>query len=149
MQELFLRRVFALCMGHSTRSDRTGRQCLFGHLGSTHPRWQPNPVGENLSWGDFTRGRFEAKEKNFKRAVLQDQAGNVTERPRFNVFVIKGDTVMTSSQSVLGGLTHRSVVEIVQTLGLRVEIVPLPRAELLSADEVFISSFAGGVIPLV
>ena len=54
---------------------------------------------------------------------------------------------MTSSHSVLGGLTHRSVVEIVQTLGLRVEIVPLPRAELLSADEVFISSSAGGRDP--
>ena len=56
---------------------------------------------------------------------------------------------MMSSHSVLGGITRRSMVEIVQTLGLRIEIVPLPRAELLSADEMFISSSAGGVIPLV
>jgi len=108
-----------------------------------------NPAVKTYHWGDFTRGLFEAKEKNFETVILLDQAGHVIEGLGFNVFFIKGDTVMTSGHGVLGGITRRSVVEIAQTLGLRVEIAPLPRAELLSADEVFISSSAWVVIPLV
>ena len=125
-ENYFLRRVCVLCLGHFTRGDRTGRQCLFGHLGSNHPRWQPNPGGKNLSSGDFTRRLFEAKENKFEMVILLDQAGHVTEGPGFNVFVTKGDTIMTCGHGVLGGITRHSVVEIAQTLGLRVEIVPLP-----------------------
>ena len=54
---------------------------------------------------------------------------------------------MTCGHGALSGIIRHSVVEIAQTLGLRIEIVPLPRAELLSADEVFISSSGGGRDP--
>ena len=149
MQELFYPGCVPYAWVIPPAGIEPGASACLGHLGSNHPRWQPNPGGKNLSWRDFTRGLFEAKENKFETVILLDQAGHVTEGPVFNVFVIKSDTVMTRGHGVLGGLTRHSVVEIAQTLGLRVEIVLLPRAELLSADEVFISSFAGGVIPLV
>ena len=86
---------------------------------------------------------FEAKEKNFETVIFLDQSDHITEGPRFNVFAVKGDTVLTSGHSVLGGINRRSVLEREHTLGLSVEIAQLPRAKLLSADAVFILSSAG------
>ncbi|MDG2405975.1 MAG: aminotransferase class IV [Paracoccaceae bacterium] len=102
-----------------------------------------NPAVKNYRWGDFTRGLFEAREKNFETVIFLDQSDHITEGPRFNVFAVKGDTALTFSHSVLGGITRRSVLEINHTLGLSVKIAQLPRAKLLSADAVFILSSAG------
>ena len=46
-------------------------------------------------------------------------------------------------------MTRRTVLEIATQLGLQVDIRPLPQTVLLDADEVFISSSAGGIIPIV
>lgn len=112
------------------------------------PEDSVNPRAKNYHWGDFTQGLFEAKDRGFETVLLLDHAGNVTEGPGFNAFALKGETVVTSEHGVLHGLTRRTVLEMCDEIGLATERRPLPLAEFLEADEVFLSTTAGGVVPV-
>lgn len=121
------------------------------HLSDTTRRIPPdsvNPLVKNYHWGDFTAGLFEAKEAGYETVLLADHAGNVTEGPGFNLFVLKDGRVATPAQGVLHGITRRTVLELCAAEGLNPEERTLPVAELMEADEVFLSSSGGGVIPV-
>lgn len=107
-----------------------------------------DPQVKNYHWGDFTSGLFEAKDHGYETTLLLDHAGNVTEGPGFNAFAVLGDTVITPDAGVLHGITRATVLEICAEAGLKTEIRPLPLDEFLNADEVFLSSSGGGVIPV-
>jgi len=107
-----------------------------------------NPRAKNYHWGDFTQGLFEAKDRGFETVILADHAGNITEGPGFNVFSIKGKTVVTPDRGVLRGITRRTVLELAREDGFETQERALPVAELMVADEVFLSSSGGGVIPV-
>ncbi len=80
--------------------------------------------------------------------ILTDQAGNVTEGPGFNVFAVRDGSVITPETGCLEGITRRTVLEICAELGIPAGVRALPVAELMDADEVFLSSTAGGPVPL-
>ncbi len=112
------------------------------------PQDSVNPRVKNYHWGDFTSGLFEAKDRGFETTMLLDHEGNVTEGPGFNVFAVFGDRVVTSDHGVLHGITRRTVLEMAEARGLTVETGPLPLEAFWDADEVFLSSSGGGVIPV-
>ncbi|GAB5449161.1 aminotransferase class IV [Gymnodinialimonas sp.] len=107
-----------------------------------------DPKVKNYHWGDFTGGLFEAKDNGFETVLLLDHEGNVTEGPGFNVFAVFGDRIVTSDHGVLHGISRKTVLEMAVEAGLRVETRALPLDEFLEADEVFLSSSGGGVIPV-
>ena len=107
-----------------------------------------NPRAKNYHWGDFTTGLLEAKSNGYDTTGLLDHDGNVTEGPGFNIFAVRGGTVVTSDHGVLHGITRRTVIEMCRARGLSVETRPLPLEELMEADEVFLSSSGGGAIPV-
>jgi branched-chain amino acid aminotransferase len=107
-----------------------------------------NPRAKNYHWGDFTAGLFEAKDQGFETVLLLDHAGNVTEGPGFNAFAVKGDRVVTPETGVLEGITRRTVLEMAEAEGLATECRALSLDEFLEADEVFLSSSGGGVVPV-
>ena len=94
----------------------------------------------------MTRALFEAQDKGADNPVLLDLDGNVTEGPGFNVFAVTDGVVATPDRGVLEGITRLSVIQLCEKLGLRCEVRTVPLAELRNADEVFISSTAGGVM---
>lgn len=112
------------------------------------PETSIDPRVKNYHWGDFTAGLFEAKDKGYETVILLDEAGQVTEGPGFNVFAVKDDRLITSDHGMLEGISRRTVLEMATDLGLKTEIRPLPLAEFMDSDEVFISSSGGGVIGL-
>ncbi|MEM1161177.1 MAG: aminotransferase class IV [Pseudomonadota bacterium] len=112
------------------------------------PEDSVNPRAKNYHWGDMTAGLFEAKDHGFETVVLLDHAGNVTEGPGFNAFAVKSDRVVTSDHGVLHGITRRTVLEICAEAGLSTETRALPLEEFLEADEIFLSTSAGGVVPI-
>jgi branched-chain amino acid aminotransferase len=103
---------------------------------------------KNYHWGDFTAGLLEAKAAGYDSTLLLDHAGHVAEGPGFNVFAVSGARVVTPSEHVLEGITRRTAMELCEAAGLDIEVRPLPEAELLDADEVFVTSSAGGVFPI-
>lgn len=112
------------------------------------PENSVDPTVKNYQWGDFTRGLFEAKDKGFETVVLSDHAGHVTEGPGFNLFAVMDNCVVTPDRGVLQGITRQTVMELAEQAGFTVEQRALPVAELMEADEVFLSSSGGGVLPV-
>jgi len=105
-----------------------------------------NPRAKNFHWADMTRAMFEAEDKGAHNPVLLDLDGNVTEGPGFNVFAVTNGVVATPDQGVLEGITRGAVIELCARLGLACEVRKVTAKELRAADEIFISSTAGGVI---
>lgn len=103
---------------------------------------------KNYHWGDFTQGLFDAKDRGFEFVLLPDHDGNVTEGPGFNVFALKDGTVVTPDKGVLHGITRRTALDLARAEGLAVQQRALPLTELMQADEVFLSSSGGGIIPV-
>ena len=77
-----------------------------------------------------------------------DRRGNVVEGPGFNVFAVKDGRVCTPDRGVLEGVTRRTVIELAGELGVPLEAGPVSARELRCADEAFVSSTAGGIMPL-
>jgi hypothetical protein len=84
--------------------------------------------------------------------VLTDGQGHVTEGPGFNVFAVFGHgaaaRLVTPASGVLEGVTRRTVMEVAQAQGLAVEPRLLGVEELRRADEIFLSTSGGGVVPV-
>ncbi|MBT7667363.1 MAG: hypothetical protein HN608_20805, partial [Rhodospirillaceae bacterium] len=51
-------------------------------------------------------------------------------------------------RSVLQGITRKTVIELAETLNVKIDVGILAEDELRQADEIFISSTAGGVMPV-
>lgn len=80
--------------------------------------------------------------------VLYHQGGLVSETARSNVFIVENGRLRTPGRGVLPGVTRKQVLELAQDLcEVREDDVAL--AELLEADEVFITSSLKGVMPVV
>jgi branched-chain amino acid aminotransferase len=107
-----------------------------------------DPTVKNFHWGDLVRGLFEAYDRDADTVILTDPAGDVTEGPGFNVFAVVGGVLRTPQRGVLLGITRRTVFEICDEAGIEWTEGPLPAADLAFADELFVSSTAGGVMPV-
>lgn len=103
---------------------------------------------KNYHWIDFELGLFEAYDRGGNSVVLTDHAGRVTEGPGFNVFLVKGDMVATPKSNLLQGITRSSVVELSREIGIEVRVRDVSCEELRAADEIFITSTAGGIMPV-
>ena len=107
-----------------------------------------DPTAKNFHWGDFTKALFEADEQNADTAVLLDRDGLVTEGPGFNVFSITDGKVVSPDRGSLEGVTRLSVFELCDELGIPHEIRALPVEQLRDADEIFLATTAGGIMPV-
>lgn len=118
---------------------------------SSIPRIPPesvDPTVKNYHWLDMERSLFEAYDRGADTVILLGTDGNVTEGPGFNVFAVVNGTVVTPDRGVLEGITRQTVIDICRERGMPLEIRSISREEFLDADEVFLSSTAGGVMPV-
>ena len=107
-----------------------------------------DPTFKNFHWGDLMRGLYEAYDRGGETAVLSDGQGNITEGPGFNLFVVSGGTVHTPGSGVLEGITRKTVMELCEECALPLVVGKVPAEAVRTADEVFLSSTAGGVLPV-
>ncbi len=107
-----------------------------------------DPTAKNYHWNDLTMGLLGALDAGGDTVLLTDQAGNVVEGPGFNIFALSGGVLVTPSEGVLEGVTRGTVIEIAQSLGIPVQLRALPAQELRTAQEAFLSSSGGGVLPV-
>ena len=112
------------------------------------PSGAVDPTVKNFHWGDLTRGIFEAFERGGMTAVLPDGDGHVTEGPGFNIFLVLDGTLSTPARGVLEGVTRRTVLEIAEELGIPARVADVPVGDLYRASEIFLTSTAGGVMPV-
>ncbi|MBP1743570.1 MAG: putative branched-chain amino acid aminotransferase [Firmicutes bacterium] len=88
-------------------------------------------------------------EKNAYEAILVDKNGFVTEGSRSNIFMIMGETVITSPvEDVLPGITRDKIIEISKKLGYRVMEKKVSYLDLEAMDGLFISGTSPEVLPI-
>lgn len=94
--------------------------------------------------------RQEALEAGAVEAI-QIRDGLVTEGSSTNVFVVQQGRIMTPplSNFILGGVTRGLVLELGLKHGMAVEERQITRAELLAADEIWVTSSTKDVLPIV
>ena len=132
-------------------ADETQRETGLSLHISDRERISPravDPTTKNYHWLDLTLGLFDAYDAGADTVVLADRAGNVVEGPGFNVFVVGGGVVATPATGVLDGITRRTVIDLAREQGLEVREAAVPADAVRRADEVLITSTAGGVLPV-
>jgi len=115
------------------------------------PRIPPDsvdPLVKNYHWLDMDMALFGAYAHDVQLVVLRDREGGVTEGPGFNVFAHVDGTWRTPAAGTLHGITRRTAIELMREAGAPVEEGPLPAGDVRRADEVLVTSTAGGVIPV-
>ncbi|MER9470531.1 aminotransferase class IV [Mesorhizobium sp. M0482] len=107
-----------------------------------------DPTIKNYHWLDLVKGLFDAYDAGAETALVIDTNGHIAEGPGFNVFVVKDGSLKTPAFGVLPGITRRTVFDLCAEIGLSATAADISRAEIKAADEVFITSTAGGIMPL-
>lgn len=93
----------------------------------------------------------EAKRAGGADAVMVGADGHVTEATTANVFWVKGGLVSTPSlaSGILSGITRSLLLPAMRAAGHDVREGQFPLADLLGADEVFLTGTVRGVMPVV
>ena len=107
-----------------------------------------DPTVKNFHWGDLVRGIYEAYDRGGYTVVLPDAAGNITEGPGFNVFVYDRGSLLTPERGVLKGITRQTMIDLAEEQGIPVRLDMFGADVLMAAEEVFLTSTAGGVMPV-
>jgi branched-chain amino acid aminotransferase len=93
--------------------------------------------------------RMEANEAGADDAIELDLEGYVCEAPGYNVFAVKRGAVVTPEDNILMGITRETVLELASKSGLPCRTARVQVFDLYNADEVFLSSTAGGIVPVI
>jgi branched-chain amino acid aminotransferase len=104
---------------------------------------------KNYNRADLVQSRFEAYDHDCDDSILVGADGAVTEGPGYNIFLVKDGAVITPDANVLEGITRRAVNEICDEEGIPFAYRKIDPAELGEADELFASTTAGGVMPVI
>jgi len=103
---------------------------------------------KNFHWLDLTMATYEAYDHEASYPVLLDARGNVTEGPGFNIFSIRDGVLVTPDHGVFLGMTRRTILELAEKEDLTTQVRPVSIEELRDSDEIFLTSTAGGVMPV-
>jgi branched-chain amino acid aminotransferase len=125
----------------------TGLRVRISDVQRISPR-SVDPKAKNYHWNDLTMGLLGALDAGADSVLLVDAAGNVVEGPGFNVFCVKDGALATPDEGMLEGVSRRTVIEMAAALGLPLQARPVTADELRGADEVFLSTSGGGVLPV-
>ena len=105
-----------------------------------------DPTVKNYHWLDLVMGLYDAYDRNARNVVLTDGQGNVTEGPGFNLFVVQNDHAVTPATGMLEGVTRQTAIELLAEMGTETILRPVTIEEVVTAEEVFITSTAGGIM---
>lgn len=102
---------------------------------------QPKLAGiKHLNRLENVLARMEWRDESIFDGLLLDQNGDVIECTMSNIFARFDHLLVTPdlSQCGVAGVTRQSVMGMIRSLGLEIEVAPLSLSRLLQADEVII-----------
>jgi branched-chain amino acid aminotransferase len=104
---------------------------------------------KSLNYLNLVLAKIEAKAAGVDQGLMLDIHGRLCEAPGFNVFVVAGEVLKTPRHDILFGVTRETTIELARAKGFRVEETDLELYDAYTADEVFLTSTAGGLVPVV
>lgn len=114
--------------------------------------WSPavvDPKVKNFNRMHSYMARLEADQAGADDVVMLDEHGYLTESRGANLFLVRGGTVYSPRTGILEGITRETVFEIAASLEVRAEERDMTPFDLYVAEEAFLSTTAGGIIPIV
>lgn len=141
--------AFAIPFGSVANPDQMERG-LHGAISDVVriPPPSVDPTIKNYHWLDLITGLYDAYDKGAETVILKDANGNLAEGPGFNLFVIKDGCVTTPDHGVLLGITRQTVFDLCALHQIPCCTAAVSVHALQTADEAFITSTAGGVMPM-
>ncbi len=117
---------------------------LRNHPGSVSPLIKSNNLLNNALAAQeaYRRGAFEGIMRNFRNEISE---GSIS-----NIFVVKNGIISTPpiDAGLLAGITRAFVLEIAPGAGFEIRETPLHDADLLGADEAFLTSSTQEIVPI-
>ena len=94
--------------------------------------------------------KIEATKAGYDEAILLDAQGFVCEGSGENIYAVRHGKLITPPQTagILDGISRNAILQIARDHGHEVEERNLARAELILADEVFLSGTAAELVPV-
>jgi len=108
-----------------------------------------DPQIKSLNYLNLVLAKIEAKAAGADQALMLDVSGRVCEAPGFNVFVVNSNVLRTPARDILRGITREAVMGFATQLGYSAQQCDLELYDAHTADEIFLTSTAGGLIPVV
>ena len=92
--------------------------------------------------------KIESLKAGYEEAILLDSRGFVSEGTGENIYIVRSGEIITPPQtaSILDGISRKSIITIARDLGYTVVERDIARAELVLADEVFVSGTAAELV---
>jgi len=89
------------------------------------------------------------REAEAYEAILVDRDGNITEGSKSNIFLVKGNTVITSPlEAVLPGVTRGEIIELCKENGINFREEKVNFKELNDMNGLFISGTSPKILPI-
>lgn len=106
------------------------------------------PSAKSLDYLPAAIALRKARKHQAIEVIYLDDADNALEGATSNLFAFIGKTLVTPGRDILSGITRKCVLDIARCR-YPVEIRDLPKAELIKAEEVFITGTNKGLVPVV
>ena len=103
---------------------------------------------KSLNYLNLVLAKLEAKAAKVDHCLLLDISGRICEAPGFNVFLVQGDRLSTPRHDILEGITRATVMDLAAEAGLSCVEDDLELYHAHTADEMFLTSTAGGLLPV-
>ncbi len=110
-----------------------------------------NPAIKSLNYLNNILAKIEANNGGVEEAIMLNAEGYVAECTGDNIFLLKGNTLLTPplSAGALYGITRGVVMELAAEIGLKVTEPNLTRYDVFNADECFLTGTGAELIPVV
>jgi len=102
------------------------------------------------NYANSALAKMEATSGGYDEAILLNTAGVVAEGPGENIFRVAKDVVSTppASSGILRGITRDTIIQMLADEHLTFHRNDFTREELFTADELFYTGTAAGVMPI-
>lgn len=93
----------------------------------------------------------EASDAGVDDAIMLNHEGFLAEATVSNIFMVKGNHILTPSleSGILPGITRQVVIELAVEMGFDVKQMEVRQEELYSADEAFLTNSLMEIMPLI
>jgi branched-chain amino acid aminotransferase len=109
-----------------------------------------NPAIKSLNYLNNILAKIEANIAGVEEAIMLNTAGYVAECTGDNIFIVKGEQMLTPplSAGALHGITRGVVMDLARQAGLHISEPDLTRYDLFNADECFLTGTGAELIPV-
>lgn len=110
-----------------------------------------SPRVKSLNYLNNIMAKIEAIRAGCIEAVMLNTKGEVAECTGDNIFIVRGDRLITPpiDAGILEGITRNTVIDLARENGIEVAEEAMTRHDIFVADECFLTGSAAEVIPAV